>query len=264
MASKTLTYSDSVKGWVSFYSYNPDWVIGMNNYLYSFKGGNLYRHNVSDKRNTFYEEWAALAAVSAYQPSTIKGVFNKAVLENKLFKTISIQGDDSWDMQLSTDLQNSGYIDSAWFERKEATYFAFIRNNSSGQLALRSVNGIGRSVLVTGGDIIDFSISPLVDIGSIVSVGDLVFFGDSSPSFAGVVTSIDVNYPASINRIVLDTTAVGTVPIPTNTEYFLYIKNSVAESHGLLGHYCVFDMQNYEVGKVELFSLESEVMKSFS
>ena len=43
---ETLTFDDGVKGWTSFYSYIPDFMIGMNNYFYSFKNGNLYRHNV--------------------------------------------------------------------------------------------------------------------------------------------------------------------------------------------------------------------------
>ena len=50
----TLTYSQSSKGFPSFYSFYPDWMIGMNNYFYSFKGGNLYRHNVNETRNNYY------------------------------------------------------------------------------------------------------------------------------------------------------------------------------------------------------------------
>ena len=50
----TLTYSESVKGWPSFYSYYPDFILGMNQYLYTFKGGNLYRHNTGTVRNQYY------------------------------------------------------------------------------------------------------------------------------------------------------------------------------------------------------------------
>jgi hypothetical protein len=47
----TLTYSQQTQGWPSFYSFNPDWIIGMNNFLYTFKGGDLYKHNVNNARN---------------------------------------------------------------------------------------------------------------------------------------------------------------------------------------------------------------------
>ena len=47
----TLTYSDKSEGWPSFYSFIPDYMIGMNSYFYTFKNGNLYRHNTNDIRN---------------------------------------------------------------------------------------------------------------------------------------------------------------------------------------------------------------------
>jgi hypothetical protein len=267
MANYTLTYSDSVKGWVSFYSYYPDWILGMNNYLYTFRGGNLYRHNssVSGTRNTFYADWWVRMGnpSGAFTPTRIQSVLNKAVLENKLFKTMSLQGDSPWSVQLETDLETSGYMDYSWFAKKESVYFAFIRNNSTGQLSLRSVNGIGNSQTVTsGGTVVNFSINPLVQIGSIISVGDYLYFG-TTPQLAGQVTAVNVNLPIGTNQIVINTTIPGTVPIPSNINYFLYIKNSVAESHGVLGHYCTFTMENNSSDKIELFAVESEVMKSF-
>lgn len=268
MSIYTLTYSDGVAGWVSFYSYYPDYMIGMNNYFYTFKGGNLYRHNVNNDRNTFYYDWWNRQGQSqyAFTASSIESVINQSVLENKLFKTIILQGDSAWEMQLETDLQNSGYIDSPFFQKKEATYFAFVRNNTSGQLNLRSVNGIGNSITTSPGtptSLVNFSINPLIEIGSILSVGDYIYWGYPVPQFAGAVSAININYPAGINQIVIDTTLSGTVPISGNVRYFMYIKNSVAESHGVLGHYCKFTMQNYLTSKIELFAVESEVMKSY-
>ena len=51
--------------------------------------------------------------------------------------------------------------------------------------------------------------------------------------------------------------------IEWNVNFFFYIKNSVAESHGVLGHYCTFTITNSDTSKVELLAVESEVMKSF-
>lgn len=266
----TLTYSEQVKGWPSFYSYYPDWIIGMNNFLYTFKGGNLYKHNTNANRNTFYYEyWIKIGDPGfAFSPTILKSVFNDVPLENKLFKTLNLEGDTSWDATMITDLQYSGFINSKWFEKKEQSYYAFVRNNSTGELALRSLNGIGQSILVdnpgTSNAFINFSINPLVDIGNIISIGDYVYFGTYIPIFAGPVLSINVNLPAGINQIEVNNNIFPlTTPIPSNTEYFLYIKNSVAESHGVLGHYCVFTLENYQTDKIELFAAETEVMKSF-
>ena len=271
--SYTLTYSEAVQGWPSFYSYYPDWIIGMNNYLYTFKGGDLYKHNDNNSgRNTFYQQWWDKYGTpnDAFTPSRLKSVFNASPLENKLFKTITLQGDSTWGGTFTTDLQSSGYIQSNWFEKKEQAYFAFIRNQDVGVAgyALRSLNGIGNSLTVTGGGTeINFSISPLIAIGGIISIGDYIYFA-VPPTYnvtylAGQVTNIIQNYPGGVNQVVIDTSISGTTPIPSNVVYIFYIKNSVAESHGVLGHYCVFDIENASTSKVELFALESNVMKSF-
>lgn len=259
----TLTYSNMVEGWVSFYSYDPDWMIGMNNFFYTFKGGNIFRHNVNALRNNFY---------GVQYTSKLKSVLNEVPLENKLFKTITLEGDATWSALLTTDLQYTGFIEAAWFEKKEASWFAFVRNSGTVpagayEYPLRSLNGIGRSfnvTIISTSTLIDFSTSPLISIGSIISIGDPLYFllpPYTTPVLAGVVTAINVDLPLGLNQLVIDNSS-GT-PIPVDDAYFLFIKNSVAESHGVLGHYCVFELENTSTSKVELFTLKSEVMKSY-
>jgi hypothetical protein len=274
MPNHTLTYSESSEGFPSFYSYYPDFMIGMNNYFYSFKGGNLYRHNVNETRNNFY---------GIQYTSQVKSVFNASPLENKLFKTLNLEGDNSWEAYMRTDIQDSGYIDGAWFEKKEGAWFAFVRNLGTvpaniSEYALRSLNGIGRSSVVvigSGTATIDFPLT--VQIGNILSIGDMFYFGlppnYNSPQLAGQVTQVNINLRAGINQVEINTDGATfnptvspspvTVPISIEDAYFLYIKNAVAESHGVLGHYCIFDIENGNTAKTELFSVESEVMKSF-
>lgn len=256
----TLTYDSGVKGFPSFYSYVPDFMIGMNNYFYTFKSGNLYRHNTNDVRNNFYGD---------DYPSVLQSVFNAQPLENKLFKTINLEGDDAWSATLTSDQQDSGFVDSTWFEKKEGAFFAFVRNSGDvpagiDEYALRSLNGLGTSsaiVVVGGVTTVDFPTT--LYIGNIISVGDMVYFGNPNPLLLGQVTEVNQNLPAGINNIVVDNTITGAQPAPTQTEYMLYIKNAVSESHGILGHYGVFTLTNNNTEKVELFAAESEVMKSF-
>jgi hypothetical protein len=274
MANYTITYDEGVQGFPSFYTYYPDWMIGMNNYFYTFKGGNLYRHNVNDNRNTFYTEfWTQAETPSeAFKPSTLESVFNASPLENKLFKTINLEGDDSWAATIETDIQDSGFIDSDYFEKKEQSWYAFVRNEGLGstpadvpEFALRSLNGIGQSTtVVAGAGTATINFATTVQIGSILSVDDYFYFlsGTNEPVYAGNVTSINVDIRRGTNNVVIDTSPAGTSPIPSNIEAFLFIKNSVAESHGVLGHYAVFNLTYSENTKVELFAVESEVMKS--
>lgn len=263
MPNYTLTYNERSKGWPSFYSYLPDWMIGMNNYFYTFKGGDLYRHNVNSVRNQFY---------GVNYSSTIQSVFNDSPLVNKLFKTLNIEGDDAWGATLSTDLQSGGFALSSYFEKKEASYFSFIRNSgtvpaSPSEYALRSVNGIGRSASIVSTVPSAVVVNYAVAIGSIVSIGDYLYYAlpptYSSPVLFGQITDINIDLKAGINQLIVNTTVPGgSIPL-IQTPYTMYIKNSVAESHGLLGHYCVFTLTNTNTNKIELFSLESEVMKSY-
>lgn len=274
----TLSYSEGAQGFPSFYSYDPDFMIGMNQYFYTFKSGSLWRHSVNERYNEFY---------GGDYPSSIRTVFNEQVLENKLFKTVNIEGDKAWKADLSTDLQTTGFIEYEWFERKEASFFAFVRNSPS-ENRLRSLNGIGNSVDVGAGSStltayeIDFAVT--INIGDILSVGDLLYrvaSGGGSATFVGQVIEIRVDKPKGINKLVVNTIADQQgVPFPTPGSipgnpitYFLYEKNSIAESHGVLGHYCVIDLYLKELtyddidsraqGRTELFAVESEVMKSY-
>ena len=272
----TLSYDDGVKGFPSFYSYYADWLIGMNNYFYTFHQGNIYRHNTNPIRNRYYGE---------NHPSKLQSVFNDMPLENKLFKTINLEGDDSWDTLLQSDQQDSGFIWGGqntienWYEKKEGSYYAFLRNAGSvpaqiDEYALRSLNGIATSsniqnnFPVAGLTIVSFPIS--VDIGSIISVGspanndgDMLYFGNPTPLLLGQVQEVNVNKPSGINQIIVDNTIAGAQIPPTGTEFILYIKNYISESHGILGHYALFTLENRNTEKVELFAVESEVMKSF-
>lgn len=260
---KTITYSEAVQGWVSFYSYFPDWITGMNNHLYTWSGGQLYRHNSNNvNRCNFYGQ---------DYPSSLKTVFNEFPLDNKIFKTIAIIGDDPWDiLSMYTDLQSGGNIDASWFEEKESSFFAYVRSTNDvpatiGEYPLRSLNGIGRSSSVTGtGAAVTINFALSVSIGSIISVGDYLYYVlTDTPILAGRIDNVQIDYPNGINRIIIDTTIIGGSVPPGQTDYFLYVKNQVAESLGMLGHYCVVQLENNNTDKVELFVLESETMKSF-
>lgn len=271
----TLTYSESSQGFPSFYDYAPDFIIGMNQYLYTFSGGKLYRHNTNDTRNNFY---------GTQYTSKITSIFNEAPLQNKIFKTLNLESDHAWDATIISDIQNTGRIDYEWFEKKEYAWFGFVRNDgpegadtNETEWELRSLNGIGNSDNTTSlvGTIATFSFPTSVNIGSIISVGDNVYYavpptppstGPITPIFAGRVTEINVDLPSGTNNIKVETNITGAVPPSAGVIYYvMYIKNPIAESHGILGHFAEFTLElpATVTGQSELFAVESEIMKSF-
>ena len=249
MAAETLTFSDDKRtpGWPSFYTFYPDYIKGMNGYLYTFKDGNLYRHNTNSLRNNYYGTQGI---------STITSVFNpEPTLSIKLFKTLSYESDDSWAVtDLNTDL-NSGSMLETYFEQKEGEWYSYIRSNAGTvDWKLRSANGLGSCLVVSG------TTTPLMtftnSIGNIISIGDIVYAGTTTPLIVGPVLSV------TSNSITVDASDPGaTVPVAGNM--ILYYKNSIAESHGARGYYMEFTMTNDNTAAVELFSVGSSVMKSY-
>ena len=248
---ETLSYSDGVKGWPSFYSFLPDFLIGMNSYFYSFHQGQLYRHNTNNTRNNYY---------GVQYNSTLTGVFNIQPQTIKLFKTMSLESDASWGVtELVTDL-STGDMLNTYFEEKEGEWFSFIRNNAATEnFKFRSTNGIG---LITN---IGPGIGPPgtiqltfgVSLGSIISVGDTLYFQATPTSSrpVGVITGINQLLNQVTIQVVQNTPALAT--------FAFYYKNPVSESHGARGYFMRFKLENTDIAPVELFSVGSSVMKSY-
>lgn len=244
---KTLSYSEYVQGWTSFFSYLPEMMIGTNSYFYTFKNGNLYRHN-SDlvNRNNFYE---------TQYTSKLIGVFNSDSNVVKNFNTIVLNSDDTWYTNVFTDL-STGFIDSSYFELKEGDYFAYIRSNANTQdLNLRSTQGIGRPTAVNAtvptAVVVTFSFS----LGSIVTIGANAYRNNAGvPQKLGVIT-------AKTDKTITINTTGGNIPLIT--DYIFYFQNSIAESYGVRGYYMQFELENTNTNRVELFSVASSIFKSF-
>ena len=264
--SYTLSYSETSKGWPSFYSFVPDFMIGMNSYFYSFKGGNLWRHNTNPSRNNYYGTFTASSITSVFNP--------EPTLSIKLFKTMSYESTTTvvdtnqarWECtSLLTDLTdgNPGSMLETYFQEKEGEWYSFIRTNANTvNWQMRSANGLGVCAGVTGPNnatIITF----LSSIGSITNIGDTAYAATltagaatAPPVLAGQITG------KTSTSITIDTTGVGGT-VPTVGQFIMAIKDSVAESHGARGYYLQFTLQNDSTNPVELFSVGSSVMKSF-
>ncbi len=242
----TLSYSEYVQGWTSFFSYMPEMMIGMNSYFYTFKNGNLYLHN-SDAvhRNNFYD---------TQYTSKVTGVFNFETNIVKNFNTITLNSDDSWDVDIFTDL-STGSIDHSYFEFKEGDFFAYIRSNSDTKdLNLRSTQGIGKPISVNSTNPTAVIVTFSFNLGSIISIG-----ADAYTNNAGVPKKLGKITSKTNTTITINTTG-GNIPLVT--DFIFYFQNSVAESYGVRGYYMQFELENTNTDRVELFSVASSTFKS--
>lgn len=233
--------------------------MGMNNYFYSWSGGNLYQHNSNAvNRNNFYG--------TNYNTEVIT-VFNEAPISNLLWKTIHLEGTDPWYAELQTDL-NTGLVDTDWFVKKEGAWFAFLRNadvdindytTNEGWMDSRSITGIGTGTLddTVTPNLIVFNYS----ISDQISVGDYIFTldGSGTPDASTPITNIERNTPTDGDT----TVSVAGGVFAAGAQYFATYKNFQAESTGMVGHYNYIKLTNSKTTVTELFAVEAEVMASF-
>ena len=95
---KTLSFSESTRGWVSFYNYKPDQVFSFKGKFYSTNSNasdtskGLHEHYAQENlHNSFYG--------SAAFDSTVTFVFNPKVSMPKNFLTIGYEGSNGWDIE---------------------------------------------------------------------------------------------------------------------------------------------------------------------
>ena len=130
----TLAFDESVKGWVSRYSYKPDQIFSLkNNYFTTFSGGaenfnGLYKHYFGSEYGKFY---------GVNVDSSVTTVFNPKVSLSKNFLTIGYEGSNGWEMNDFrsdfTGVDNGINFDDVTFPVKSYGEGEFVINPATGQ-----------------------------------------------------------------------------------------------------------------------------------
>jgi hypothetical protein len=240
MPEVTVTYSPTGEGWTSFWSYNPDWMIGMNSSFFTFKDGSIYKHDTNTVRNQFY---------GVNYDSVITTILNESPTEIKMFKTLELDSNEAWTADITTDL-SVGEIADSWFVDKEGGWFGHIRR-TSGDADYRAIStqGIGECQTYSS-LVITFNFG----IGNSVSQGDSIYkLSGGSLVLVGTVASHNYN----------SITLVSAISAPSPGDFIVYVKDSVAESYGARGYYAEVTITNSSQSEVEIFEISSNVFKSY-
>lgn len=246
MADKTISYSPTGNGWTSFWSYIPDWMAGMNNTFYTWKNGSLYKHDTNQTRNAFYYDFSNNQYFK--YNSQITTIFNQEPTEMKMFKTISVESNDVWDLTATTEL-NTGTIDKEWFVEKEGHWFAYLRRNTGdADHKAISTQGIGE---------VQSYVNPVIsfgfNIGTSISQGDVIYkVIGGALVLVGTVASHDAQ----------SITLVSEVSAPASSDMIVFVKSSQAESFGARGAWMEVTITNNSEDEVEIFEISSNVFKS--
>lgn len=236
----TLSHSEKSEGWTSFWSYLPDGMIKISNRFYSIKNGQLYLHNEeTDTPNTFY---------GVQFPSKIKFYFNEANSEDKIFKTMVLEGNNAWDAIVKTNYTNSS-ITKSEFNQRESRHFAYMRKNENeDDLHGNSGQGIGVINSVSGNNI------TFLFVSEFVSVGDKLYqLNDEAWEIIGTIEQV--------NGLVITVDSITNIPSPGL--YSFSKKNSRIEGGEVRGYYMEVELTNSDEEKVELFAVNTNAIKSY-
>ena len=149
---KTLTFSESTKGWTSFWDYKPSFIFSINGTYFTANGSHIWQHydelGIKNK-GLFYD---------TQYPSEVTVVLNDNPSLPKNFKTVNYEGSNGWEAsnihtdEYSPSSNNYGnvsvkdeglqiksysegmYVDGgveyqSGFDRKDNKYYAEIRGN---------------------------------------------------------------------------------------------------------------------------------------
>ena len=214
----TIAYGTSDKAWTTRYSFIPESIVSLNNDLYTFKSGKIYKHSESADRNTYYG--GSLAA------SIVEAVANGSPSAIKSFESLSIEGNAAWAAVVSTTNQTATlagtvFVDSdttpnnVWRE-KEGFYYAAIHGDTSSHGSTIS------SVTSTS------EIFPLGAVASDVTGAASVTFDNAISSIAFPLGSTATVY--KLNGSQLDSLSV--YPVSIDSDNSITLSGNVTVSSG--------------------------------
>ena len=243
MADQTLGFDERPKGWTSFYSFSPEWMLGLNNKFFSIKNGQLWLHDSQTAdRNSFY-------GVAGTSRASV--MLNEAPSEIKTFRTLEQEGTEAWTTSIQSyesdeDETKTGTISQDEYVEKEGRHHAHLRRNETETTEGQNVYGIGE---------VDSIASLVVTVGAVpgeLSVGDNVYRDNAGTGvLVGAVTA------TSSTTITLDSVA------GLSTSDFIYGgKASRVEGAHLRGYALRVDLENTSTSKRELYAVNSRIQKS--
>lgn len=232
----TWAYSDSDDGWLGRITFNPEGMCRVNSKFFSFKNGEIYEHNQSTNRNTFY---------GIESPSTFVFNFSQNPSERKIYKNLEIEGTDPWEIEMFTDLEN-GFIKISDFVKQEGVFRSYIRtSNAIIDNSSLSVQGIGNCNV--SGLVLNFDFN----LEGEISIGDKIM--TLTNQLVGIITNKTEN---SLTLSSIDNIISG--------DYVMCCKSKSSEGSGLLGYHMQVSASLMKNTKTEIYACNSNVIKSFT
>jgi len=269
IGDEQFAFNELSDGWTSRLTYTPEVGISLNNEYYTFKNGEMWKHNNATRGN-FY---------GTQQNSTVTTNLNTARDSGQIknYKTLYYEGDVGWTATMLTD-QQEGQVTS--FVEREGKYYNYINgvektwdnNSQSGTLDFKDFNiqGIGQPTSVTdqGTKIVlnfaslpDFALNKTEDplpLGTTTILGgDIIFYVNESTGLIYKLGNIQTTSSSAITCY-----NITSAPAPTTNDLVFVSKDNTVNTSGIIGYFNRVTLTNTNASKNELFAIGSEVFIS--
>ena len=233
-------------GFSSFYEFEPERMVNIDNRLYSIKDGQIWLHDDNTTRNNFYGD---------QRVAEITTVFNDSPIDVKHWKSINLETDTLWDAYLTTDFGSGTIVEAEW-SLEESEYYAYTRQNETTSLATATESMSAYQGLGTIASINTLTLTMGFELPRNLAVGDEIYerVDADNVTLIGVVTALNV----TAGTITLDT-VTGLIA----TDHILYKKNERVEGAAIKGHYLQLRLTSDTVLDKELFAVKAEAVRSF-
>jgi hypothetical protein len=189
----TLAFEEDVKGWTSFYSYNPAQIDSLKNKFYTFKNGAIWEHydeQNANNRSTFY---------NVNYPASITFLFNNNPQVTKSFHTVSYEGSSGWQVDsFKSDLTGFDYkyyVPGGFLERQDTT--KAVLSYLGGRYETANPNNVGTAAVTPPFEYAGFNRKENRYVASVknntVARPEEVIFGPSISGIKGFFVEVKVS-----------------------------------------------------------------------
>ena len=248
----TVSYDVSENVWNTFYSYRPESIVSVDDTLFTFFAGIMYKHSDTANRATYYGNPynSVVEVISNQNPSMVKS-----------YEAISLEGTNAWAAEVSNTDQSTSIL-AADFSQRERNWYAYVPRDSSANTGTATITALsGSSEVFVLGNVATGGVS-----GSTITfttpVGDVPFpMGGSLYKVSGatlVSLSLTVSSISGDKQI----TASGSVTGVNNGDTIVVIGNGAIEGDQIRDYYAKIKLTNSSTSQVELYAVNMVFAKS--
>jgi hypothetical protein len=248
--SFTVAYNTDAAVWNTRYSYIPENITCIDDTLYTFYNGAMYKHYSGASRSTYYgsQDGSVVEVVAGFNPSMVK-----------TYESISIEGTAAWDTTI-TNTDQSAVIADTDYDQRERNWYAYVPRDSSANTGTTTITALsGSSEVFALGAVDSVSGSDIVftsDISYITFPIGAALYKVSGSTLVSITNTI-----ASVSNKTTITCASAVAGVSAADE-IVAIANGAIEGDQMRDYYAQIRLTNDSQAEVELYAVNAVFAKS--